>query len=67
MVDGRGRPLVLVVTAWQANDSPMLPALLEGLRVPRVACQGDGTMVLPRAWDHLEVVVSMVGLGVGVN
>jgi transposase len=36
MVDGRGRPLVLVVTAGQANDSPMLPALLEGLRVPRV-------------------------------
>jgi hypothetical protein len=32
-----------------------------------VACQGDGTTVLPRAWDHLEVVVSMVGLGVGVN
>jgi len=35
MVDGRGRPLVLVVTAGQANDSPMLPALLQGLRVPR--------------------------------
>ena len=35
LVDGRGRPLVLVVTAGQANDSPMLPALLEGLRVPR--------------------------------
>ncbi len=36
LVDGRGRPLVLVVTAGQANDSPMLPALLQGLRVPRV-------------------------------
>ncbi len=35
LVDGRGRPLVLVVTAGQANDSPMLPALLQGLRVPR--------------------------------
>ena len=27
--------MVLVVTAGQANDSPMLPALLQGLRVPR--------------------------------
>ena len=27
---------MLVVTAGQANDSPMLPALLQGLRVPRV-------------------------------
>ena len=35
LVDGRGRPLVLVVTAGQANDSPMLPALLQGFRVPR--------------------------------
>ena len=26
---------MLVVTAGQANDSPMLPALLQGLRVPR--------------------------------
>lgn len=26
--------MVLVVTAGQANDSPMLPALLQGLRVP---------------------------------
>ncbi len=28
--------MVLVVTAGQANDSPVLPALLRGLRVPRV-------------------------------
>ena len=27
--------MVLVVTAGQANDSPVLPALLGGLRVPR--------------------------------
>jgi hypothetical protein len=32
-----------------------------------VACQCDGTTVLPRAWDHLVVSVSMVGLPVGVN
>ena len=32
-----------------------------------VACQRDGTTVLPRAWDHLEVSVSMVGLPMGVN
>ena len=24
-----------------------------------VACQRDGTTVLPRAWDHLEVLVSI--------
>ena len=27
---------MLVVTAGQANDSPMLPGLLEGLRMPRL-------------------------------
>ena len=27
-----------------------------------VACQRDGTGSLPRAWDHLEVSVSMLGL-----
>jgi len=32
-----------------------------------VACQGDGTTVLSRAWDHLEVSASMVGLSVCVN
>jgi len=33
----------------------------------RVACQRDGTTVLPRAWDHLEVLVSMADLVSGVN
>jgi hypothetical protein len=32
-----------------------------------VACQRDGTGLLPRVWDHLEVSVSIVGVGVGVN
>jgi hypothetical protein len=32
-----------------------------------VACQRDGTTVLLRAWDHLEVLVSVVGLAFGVN
>jgi len=35
LVDGRGRPLVVLVTAGQANDSPILSALLNGLQVPR--------------------------------
>jgi hypothetical protein len=26
-----------------------------------VACQRDGTTSLPRAWDHLEVLVSITG------
>jgi len=32
-----------------------------------VACQGGGTTVLSRAWDHLEVSASVVGLSVCVN
>jgi len=35
--------------------------------IAAVACQGDGTTVLSRAWDHLEVSASMVGLSVCVN
>ena len=34
---------------------------------PFVACQRDGTTVLPRAWDHLEVLSSMTVLVSGVN
>jgi hypothetical protein len=33
----------------------------------RVACQRDGTTSLPRAWDHLEVSVSISGPVRGVN
>ncbi len=36
LVDGRGLPLVLVVTTGQAGDSPALPVLLSQLRIPRV-------------------------------
>jgi hypothetical protein len=32
-----------------------------------VACQRDGTTSLPRAWDHLEVSVSIAGLALAVN
>jgi hypothetical protein len=32
-----------------------------------VACQRDGTTSLPRAWDHLEVLLSIVGLCFGVK
>lgn len=35
LVDGNGRPLVLIVTPGQANDSPILPKLLAELRVAR--------------------------------
>jgi hypothetical protein len=35
LVDGNGRPLVLIVTPGQANDSPILPKLLAELRVTR--------------------------------
>ena len=36
LVEGGGRPLVILVGPGQANDSPMLPVLLEHLRVARV-------------------------------
>ena len=35
LVDGHGRPLVVLVGAGQANDSPVFPTLLEHLRVDR--------------------------------
>jgi transposase len=36
LVDGCGRPLVVLVGPGQAGDSPMLPALLAGLKVARL-------------------------------
>lgn len=35
LVDGRGRPLALIVTPGQAGDSPVLPKLLAEVRVVR--------------------------------
>ena len=35
LVDGKGRPLVIVVSPGQAGDSPVLPMLLAELRVAR--------------------------------
>ncbi len=35
LVDGRGRPLVLLVGPGHGHDSPMLAVLLDVLRVPR--------------------------------
>ena len=37
-MDGRGLPLVLVLTTGQAGDSPALPVLLSQLRIPRLGC-----------------------------
>lgn len=36
LVDGRGAPMVVVVSAGQSGDSPMLPVLLDHLSVPRI-------------------------------
>jgi transposase len=35
LVDGRGRLLTVIVTPGQAGDSPVLPRLLDELRIPR--------------------------------
>ena len=36
LTDGRGRAMVVLVGPGQAGDSPMLPVLLDELRVPRI-------------------------------
>src|SRR3954466_11076966 len=36
LVDGAGRPLVVLVTACQANDAPVFEHLIAHLRVPRL-------------------------------
>ena len=36
LVDGRGRPLVIALTAGQAGDSPMLKVLLADLAIARL-------------------------------
>jgi transposase len=36
LVDGQGRAMVVLVGAGQAGDSPMLPVLLDELRVDRI-------------------------------
>ncbi len=53
-------------------DSCDLLVGLEGFHViemakTSVACQRDGTTSLPRAWDHLGLSVSMLGLARFVN
>lgn len=48
LTDGRGRPLVLLLTPGNVNDNPTFPQLLDGLRVARA---GSGR---PRTRpDHL--------------
>lgn len=37
VVDGRGRPLAIVVTGGQRNDGAMLEQILDDIRVPRTA------------------------------
>ena len=57
---------VLETITWQAG----LLAKTKNITVfatVHVTCQRDGTTVLPRAWDHLEVLLSIVSSGGGVN
>lgn len=49
LVDGGGRPLVLLVSAGNMNDSPVFPALLDHLAVRRVGpgrprCRPDAVL-----------------------
>jgi hypothetical protein len=56
---------------WGYRTEPVVGrALLETLMrqmIVDVACHGDGTGMLPRPRDHSGCVVSMAGLGGGVN
>lgn len=36
LVDGHGRPLVMLLSPGQAGDAPMFPQLMHHLRVPRI-------------------------------
>ena len=61
----------LIKTIW----APIVPSVVFVFVEPHhvdgnntdVTCQRDGTTVLPRAWDHLEVLLSIVSSGGGVN
>ena len=56
------RPFVIGVDAHARTHALAVLACPTG-----VTCQRDGTTVLPRAWDHLEVLLSIVSSGGGVN
>ena len=58
-VDGRGRPLALVVTGGQRNDGAMLAEVLADIRVPRL---GSG-----RPRTRPDVVVAHRAYTNGVN
>ena len=58
-VDGRGRPLALVVTGGQRNDGAMLAEVLADIRVPRL---GPGS-----ARTRPDVVVADRAYTNGVN
>ena len=61
----RGRPALRLRTAghWQDGDPDILLVFDAGYDVTRVACQRDGTTVLPRAWDHLGAWLIMAVIG----
>ena len=54
LVDGRGVPLSMVVTAAHVNDGPTLPALLAGVVVerPRATLEAVQHLCLDAAYDN---------------
>jgi len=54
LVDGRGVPLSMVVTAANVNDGPTLPALLAGVVVerPRATLEAVQHLCLDAAYDN---------------
>ncbi len=54
-VDGRGRPLRLILTPGQRGDAPLAPALLEGLSPRRVLAD--------KAYDSNAIRALVAGMG----
>ena len=54
-VDGRGRPLKLILTPGQRGDAPLAPALLEGLSPRRVLAD--------KAYDSNALRALVAGMG----
>ena len=64
LLDGRGAPMVVMVSAGQSGDSPMLPVLLDHLAAPRIGpgrpratpdrLRGDKVYSARAHWERLR-------------
>jgi transposase len=71
VVDGRGRPLAIRLTAGQVGDNPQLLPLLDDIRVPR---HGPGRprkspdhLIADKAYSHPSTRAALRRRGIGVT